>query len=42
MVILANSDLRELGAVKDANLTVDLNGNRNFSLRSPGRIGSRR
>lgn len=32
MVILANSDLRELGAVKDANLTVDLNGNRNFSL----------
>ncbi len=32
MVILANSDLREMGAVKDANLTVDLNGNRNFSL----------
>ena len=32
MVILANSDLRELGSVKDANLTVDLNGNRNFSL----------
>lgn len=32
MVILANSDLRELGAMKDANLTVDLNGNRNFSL----------
>lgn len=32
MVTLANSDLRELGAVKDANLTVDLNGNRNFSL----------
>lgn len=32
MVILADSDLRELGAVKDANLTVDLNGNRNFSL----------
>ena len=32
MVILANSDLRELGAVKNANLTVDLNGNRNFSL----------
>lgn len=32
MVILANSDLRELGAVKDANLTVDLNGNRDFSL----------
>lgn len=32
MVILANSDLRELGSVKGANLTVDLNGNRNFSL----------
>ena len=32
MVILANSDLRELGAVRDANLTVDLNRNRNFSL----------
>lgn len=32
MVILANSDLRELGAVKNANLTVDLNGKRNFSL----------
>ena len=32
MVILANSDLRELGAVKNANLTVDLNRNRNFSL----------
>ena len=32
MVILANSDLRELGAVKNANLTVDPNGNRNFSL----------
>lgn len=32
MVILANSGLRELGAVKDANLAVDLNGNRNFSL----------
>ena len=32
MVILANSDLRELGAVRDANLAVDLNGNRNFSL----------
>lgn len=32
MVILANSDLQELGAVRDANLTVDLNGNRNFSL----------
>lgn len=32
MVILANSDLRELGAVRDVNLTVDLNGNRDFSL----------
>ena len=32
MVVLANSDLRELGAVRDANLAVDLNGNRNFSL----------
>lgn len=32
MVILANSDLQELGAVRNANLTVDLNGNRNFSL----------
>ena len=32
MVILANSDLRELGAIRDSNLMVDLNGNRNFSL----------
>lgn len=32
MVILANSNLRELGAVRDANFTVDLNKNRNFSL----------
>lgn len=32
MVILTNSDLRELGAVRDVNLMVDLNGNRNFSL----------
>ena len=32
MVILANKDLRELGAIKDANVTVDLNGNRNFSV----------
>lgn len=32
MVILANSDLRELGAIIDSNLMVDLNGNRNFSL----------
>lgn len=32
MVTLADSNLRELGAVKDANLTVDLNVNRNFSL----------
>lgn len=32
MVILANEDLRELGAIKDANITVDLNGNRTFSV----------
>ena len=32
MVTLADSNLRELGAVKDANLAVDLNGKRNFSL----------
>ena len=32
MVTLADSNLRELGAVKDANLTVDLNEKRNFSL----------
>ena len=32
MVTLADSNLRELGAMKDANLTVDLNGKRNFSL----------
>lgn len=31
MVTLANKDLRELGFIKDANVTVDLNGNRNFS-----------
>ena len=32
MVILADQDLREIGAVKDANLTVDLNGDKNFVL----------
>lgn len=32
MVILANENLRELGAIKDANATVDLNGNRTFSV----------
>lgn len=32
MVILANEDLRELGAIKDANITVDLNGDRTFSV----------
>lgn len=32
MVILANENLRELGAIKDANVTVDLNGNRTFSV----------
>lgn len=32
MVTLANKDLRELGFIKDANVTVDLNGNRNFSV----------
>ena len=32
MVILADQDLREVGAVKDANLTVDLNGDKNFVL----------
>lgn len=32
MVILANEDLRELGAIKDANITVDLNRNRTFSV----------
>lgn len=30
MVILANENLRELGAIKDANVTVDLNGDRTF------------
>ena len=33
MVTLANKELRELGFIKDANVTVDLNGNRNFSVR---------
>ena len=32
MVILSNENLRELGVIKDANVTVDLNGNRNFSV----------
>lgn len=32
MVILANENLRELGEIKDANVTVDLNGNRTFSV----------
>lgn len=32
MVILANENLRELGAIKDANVTADLNGNRTFSV----------
>lgn len=32
MVILANENMRELGAIKDANVTVDLNGNRAFSV----------
>lgn len=32
MVILANENLRELGAIKDANTTVDLNGDRTFSV----------
>ncbi len=32
MVTLANKNLRELGFIKDANVTVDLNGNRNFSV----------
>lgn len=32
MVILANENLRELGVIKDANVTVDLNGDRTFSV----------
>lgn len=32
MVILANENLRELGEIKDTNVTVDLNGNRTFSV----------
>ena len=32
MVILADKNLRELGEIKDANVTVDLNVNRNFSV----------
>lgn len=32
MVTLANKELRELGVIKDANVTVDLNGKRDFSV----------
>lgn len=32
MVTLADSNLKELGYIKDANVTIDLNGNRDFSL----------
>lgn len=32
MVILADENLRELCAIKDSNITVDLNGNRTFSV----------
>lgn len=32
MVILANKNLRELGEIKDANVAVDLNGDRTFSV----------
>ena len=32
MVILANENLQELCAIKDANVTVDLNGDRTFSV----------
>jgi hypothetical protein len=32
MVILANKNLRELGEIKDANVSVDLNGKRTFSV----------
>lgn len=32
MVILADKNLRELGEIKDANVSVDLNGNRTFSV----------
>lgn len=32
MVILANKNLRELGEIKDANVSVNLNGNRTFSV----------
>lgn len=32
MVILANENLRELGAIKDANVNVDLNNKRTFSV----------
>ena len=32
MVTLADRNLKELGYIKDANITVDLNGNRDFSV----------
>ncbi len=32
MVILADQELRELGVIKDSNITVDLNGDRTFSV----------
>ena len=32
MVILADKNLRELGEIKDANVTVDLNSKRDFSV----------
>lgn len=32
MVILAGPNRKELGSIKNANVTVDLNGNRNFSV----------
>ena len=32
MVILANEDLRELGSIKDSNITVDVNEDRTFSV----------
>lgn len=32
MVILADKNLRELGAVHDANISVDLNGKQTFSM----------
>ena len=32
MVILADPNRKELGSIQNANVTVDLNGNRNFSV----------